>query len=272
MMNRKKGNVFFKFLVGVFIVTVITPVIVLMVWTFTERWAWPDLIPQTFSLRALNEVLDRKKELIQVFASSILISSIVAVISAVVGTMTARALTFYEFVGKKLFYFLSVLPFMVPATVFAMGIQVTFIKWGLNNHMGGVIIAHIICSLPYAVRLMSEGTQAVGNRLEEQARVLGANAWIAFYKVTFPMLVPSILTSMSMAYIISFSQYFVTLLIGGGQVKTFAIVMVPYLQGADRNIASIYSMIFLVLTLIVFALFEVFIKRWNKDGGSDYYS
>lgn len=271
-MKQRNGNIICRFLVGIFAFSVIAPMIVLAVWTFTERWAWPDLIPQTFSCRALLEVFERKEELIQIFASSVLISSIVAVISAVIGIMTARALIFYDFIGKQLFYFLALLPFMVPATVFAMGIQVTFIKWGLNNRMGGVIIAHVICSLPYAVRLMCEGTQAVGKRLEEQARVLGAGMWMAFYKVTFPALVPSILASMSMAYVISFSQYFVTLLIGGGQVKTFAIVMVPYLQGADRNIASIYSMIFLILTLVVFALFEWLIRRWNQDGGSDYYT
>ena len=74
---------------------------------------------------------------------------------------------------------MTILPFMVPATVFAMGVQITFIKMGLNNTVTGVILAHLICSLPYAVRLMMDGTEAVGNRLEEQARVLGASRALA---------------------------------------------------------------------------------------------
>ncbi|MGN1166974.1 MAG: ABC transporter permease [Lachnospiraceae bacterium] len=270
-MKHWREKFFCKFMIGLFIFSVIFPMLVMIIWVFTERWAWPDLIPQIFSGRALEEVLGRKEQLFQVFASSVFISVVVAFISVIIGTMTARALTFYEFPGKNLFYFLSILPFLVPATVFAMGIQVTFIKLGLNNSGLGVIIAHVICSLPYAVRLMNEGTEAVGNRLEEQARVLGAGAWKAFYKVTLPVLTPSILASMSMAYVISFSQYFVTLLIGGGQVKTFAIVMVPYLQSGERNIASIYSLIFLILTLFVFGTFEWLIGRWNKDRGTDYY-
>lgn len=270
-MKQGKTNCFCKFIIGVFILCVIIPAIVLVIWIFTERWAWPDLLPQVFSKRALNEVLRRKEQLMQIFASSVFISVVVAVISVVVGTMTARALVLYEFAGKNVFYFLSILPFLIPATVFAMGIQITFIKLGWNNNVTGVIIAHVICSLPYAVRLMIEGTQAVGNRLEEQARVLGAGAWTAFYKVTLPVLTPSILASLSMAYIVSFSQYFITLLIGGGQVKTFAIVMVPYLQSGERNIASIYSMIFLVLTLFVFGVFEWLIRRWTKDAGEALY-
>ena len=72
---------------------------------------------------------------------------------------------------------------------------------------------------------------AIGNKLEEQAKVLGANTFQAFTKVTLPILSPVILSSLSMSYIVSFSQYFLTLLIGGGKVKTFAIVMFPYLSG-----------------------------------------
>ena len=77
---------------------------------------------------------------------------------------------------------------MIPVTVLAMGLQVLFIKLGLNNTVTGVILIHLIASLPYAVRLLIDGTQAVGNRLEEQARVLGASAWKAFFHTTLPML------------------------------------------------------------------------------------
>lgn len=161
---------------------------------------------------------------------------------------------------------------MVPATVFAMGIQITFIKMGLNNRIAGIIIAHLICSLPYAVRLIMDGTAAVGSRLEEQARVLGASPFQAFYKTSLPMLTPVILSAVSMSYIVSFSQYFVTLLIGGGNVKTFTILMVPYLQSGNRNIACIYSTLFLGVTLLVFGVFEWAAGRYMKHGAGEYYT
>lgn len=270
-MKKRKlilGNCIFTLMV----LTILLPMGTLLIWIFTERWAWPDFIPQVFSLRAIREVVGRKEELISVFSSSIFISSVVAFFSAIIGLMTARAIVFYEFIGKKIIYFLSVLPFMIPGTVFAMGIQMTFIKLGLNNTIFGVMIAHLICSLPYAVHLLIDGTKAVGNRLEEQARVLGASPFQAFYKITLPMLVPVILSAVSMSYIISFSQYFLTLIIGGGNVKTFTIVMVPYLQSGNRNIASIYSVIFLGVTLLVFTVFERIGKHWTKNNGGEFYS
>ena len=118
---------------------------------------------------------------------------------------------------------------MVPATVFGMGIQFYFIQMGLNNTVLGVILCHVLLSLPYCIQIIMSGMRALGTRLEEQARVLGAGSYRAFFVVILPLLIPVLLPAWSMAYIVSFSQYFITLLIGGGRVKTFTIVMMPYL-------------------------------------------
>ena len=71
--------------------------------------------------------------------------------------------------------------------------------------------------------------------------------------------------------IVSFSQYFLTLLLGGGRVKTFAVVMVPYLQSGSRNIACIYSILFMGITLLVFAVFERIAGYWTGQIVGGYY-
>lgn len=268
---KKRKNIWGNMIIGIFLFLVIVPLLTILVWVFTERWAWPSLIPQTFSLRAVEAVFRDRTELGKLFGSSMVISLTVAFLSVIIGTMTARALECYEFFGKKVFSFLSLLPFLVPATVFAMGIQVTFIKAGLSGTIPGVIIVHLICSLPYAVTLLQDGTRAMGTKLEEQARVLGAGPWQAFIKVTLPSLFPVMLSAFSMAYIVSFSQYFLTLMIGGGSVKTFAIVMVPFLAGGERNFASVYSLIFLTITIVVFGIFEWLVSRFVKEEEIEYY-
>ena len=270
-MKNRKSPILKKIVLILVALFILVPIANLLVWVFTERWSWPDLLPQVYSLRALQEILENKEFLIKTLLSSVLISGVVAVLSVAIAIMTARALTLYEFKGKGLFQFLSILPFLVPATVFAMGIHVSFIRWGLSNNLLGVILSHTICSLPYAVQLLSGGIKAVGTGLEEQARVLGASAWKAFFKVTLPLLTPGILSGMSMAFVVSLSQYFLTLLIGGGQVQTFAVVMVPYLQGGYRNISSVYSIIFLTITLVVFAVLEWVIEKINKNIKVEYY-
>ena len=243
-MKRKK-NIWEGLIIGNFIFLVIVPILTILVWVGTERWAWPSLIPQKFSMRAVNGILRNRQQLVRLCMSSLFISASVAFLSVVIGTMTARALECYDFFGKRLFSFMSMLPFLVPGTVFAMGVQITFIKCGLSGTVLGVIIVHLICSLPYAVTLMQDGTRAIGVKLEEQARVLGAGALQAFFKVT--------------------------LMIGGGNVKTFAIVMVPYLGSGERNFASIYSEIFLVIMLLVFGILEWIVGCFTKAQEVEYY-
>ena len=270
-MKDRKTSLIRTISIVVFALFILIPIGNLIIWVFTERWAWPDLLPQVISLRAIKEIIGNRSFIVETLCSSLFISSMVAIISAIIGVMTSRALVLYEFKGKGLLQILSILPFLVPATVFAMGIQVTFIRWGLNNTVGGIILAHTICSLPYAVKLIMDSTMAVGIGLEEQARVLGAGPFRAFFTVTLPLLRPGILSGMSMAFVVSLSQYFLTLLLGGGQVKTFAIVMVPFLQGGDRNISSIYSLIFLAISLTVFAIMEGLLKRLDKNDAVEYY-
>lgn len=93
-----------------------------------------------------------------------------------------------------------------------------------------------------------------------------------FSKMTFPMLMPCDVSFYEYVLYCFVQPVFHYIADGGGSVKTFAIVMVPYLQGGDRNIASIYSMIFLGITLIVFAIFEGISKLWTKNGSGEYYT
>ena len=70
---------------------------------------------------------------------------------------------------------------------------------------------------------------------------------------------------MSMGFILSYSQYFTTLLVGGGRVKTIALVLVPYIQSGDRSLSSVYSTAFVGSALLVFFIFEGII-HWIQKG------
>ena len=79
---------------------------------------------------------------------------------------------------------------------------------------------------------------------------------------------PGILSSMSMGFILSYSQYFTTLMVGGGRVKTIALVLVPYIQSGDRALSSVYAVAFVGSALLVFFLFEGVIHAVTKRGVS----
>lgn len=251
-----------KLFIAVHLVCVFVPLLIIVAWAFTSSWPWPDLLPQSFSDRGLVEIFQSQQGLGIVLAQSVGIALAVALLATLVAALAARAFSQHDFVGKELARFSTVLPFLIPTTVFAMGVQIVFIRAGLANTVAGVILAHTIVALPYATMILTDAMVAAGNKLEQQARVAGAGSLASLVQVQIPLLLPGILSAMSMSYIMSFSQYFLTLLIGGGAVKTFAVTMFPYLASGDRTIASAYGVVFLVVTLAVFFLFELLIKRF----------
>ena len=242
-----------------FAMSVFLPLTTIIIWSLAGRWSWPHLLPQSFTLREMQELFFRKEDLAALFISSFVISATVAVLSVIIGIVSARTLVLYSFKGRRLITFFSFLPLLVPTTVFGMGAHGHFIRWGLSDTLTGVILAHLIYSL-----------EAVGNKYEEQACVLGANPWTVFIRITVPLISPILPPAFGMAYIVSFSHYFLTLIIGGGSVKTFSIVMVPYLQNGDRTIAGCYSFVFLCSTAALFIAGDMLYRRKGSAAASFY--
>ena len=257
-----------RLLVLVFLLGILLPVVSLLPWMFTQRWEWPEIVPTALSLRGLMSILAKEKNLSGLVLSSVWLSTVVSLLSVGIGILSARALM-QDTRIKTLFYLLVLLPFVVPSTVFGMGAQVMMIRLGLGRSFWGVVLAHLIYSLPYATKLLYDGTKSFGTGLEEQSRVLGANEWQSFWRVSMPNLAPVILSALSMSFIISFSQYFLTLIIGGGKIRTFSVVMVPYLHGGERSISAAYSLIFLGICVLVFAVFEWAITRMMRSRGNE---
>ena len=240
------------------------PMAVVLLWSVTQRWPWPLLLPESYSLRTVKELFFGSASLPKLLFSSITLGLTVAALGTFIGILTARATELYQFRGKALVYMGSFLPLLVPGMVFAMGIQITLIRMGLSDTIPGVVLVHLIAAAPYCITIMTDVTRAVGNKLEQQAQVLGASPIRGFFEVTLPSLIPGILSSMSMGFILSYSQYFTTLMVGGGRVKTIALVLVPYIQSGDRALSSVYSVAFVGSALLVFFLFEGFIHKLQK--------
>ncbi|MFA5523094.1 MAG: ABC transporter permease subunit [Tissierellales bacterium] len=260
-MKDINSNKLLKLFLYLVLFAILTPMIILLLLAFASRWPWPSLLPDTYSLRAIKEVLAPHTKVVSTLFSSIILSLSVAILSAIVGTMTARALVLYEFKGKGFIDFLGLAPNIVPGAIFAMGIHVVFIKISLADTVLGVIIVHLMYTLPYSINIMRDLTKSIGDQMEMQAYVLGASPLKAFMYITLPLLTPGIMASVSMAYITSFSQYFITLLIGGGKVKTISLLMVPFITKGDRNIGSAYALVFAISTLLVFIIIDKIIKK-----------
>jgi len=70
-----------------------------------------------------------------------------------------------------------------------------FIKLGLAGSYSGIIIVHLIPTIPYMIRMLTAVYQGLGRDFEDQAMILGASRWQVLSLVTLPMLLPTLLFS-----------------------------------------------------------------------------
>ncbi|QYE99383.1 ABC transporter permease [Paraclostridium sordellii] len=257
-----------KLIVNIILLTLILPLGILFIWAITSSWVYPNLIPNEFSLRGFEYILN--EENIKVLLNSIFISIVVVIITLIISIPAAKAIALCEFKGKKFFELLILSPIIIPMISVAMGIQLIFIKFGIANTLTGVILINIIPCIPYGVRIIADVYKLIGDKYEIQASMLGAKKIDILRYVTIPLILPGIIGASSMCFIISFSQYFLTLLIGGGSVITYPLLMFPYIQSGDRILASMYSIVFIIISLIVVMLMKKSLEKYynkeNQDG------
>lgn len=258
-----------KLIINTILITFISPLIILCIWSFASSWVYPNLLPNEVSIRGLEYIFNNQN--LNILINSLLISIIVVFITVLISIPASKAIAIYEFKGKKLFELLILSPIIVPMISVAMGIHVMFIKLGLANTIIGVVIINILPCIPYAIRIISDVYIIIGDKYEVQGKMLGASKFNVFRFITLPLILPGIIGAASMSFIVAFSQYFLTMLIGGGRVITYPMVMFPYIQSGDRTIASLYSMVFLIVSILVLILLESKIKKHYKQSKESKY-
>ena len=140
--------------------------------------------------------------------------------------------------------------------------KVWTIKYGFTDSILGVILAHIIPTLPYMVRALVIGYSVMDENIDHCARVLGASKVQRYVSVIIPYLFPSIIAGSSLTILISMSQYLSTLIIGGGEVITFSVLIFPFINGGDLTIGASYVVFFAMINLSLIYLLENMLKKY----------
>ena len=244
--RRVRDIVGFAFLVGLLFL----PMFPVVIWSFSATWFFPDLIPTRFDLRSWEYILSPNAKVIPAFTTSLVIALVVAVVAGFIGLSAGRALGLHKFRGKRLVYFLILAPEIVPPLTVAMGNQIAFIKLGLADTVLGVTLVQLVPTIPYVTLVMSAVYTNYDLNYEDQARVLGASPLRTFVHVTLPAVFPGLVVAMLFAFLIAWSEYIMTLLIGGGVVRTLPLVLFSFAT-SDLSVASALCVLFVIPAVVI---------------------
>ena len=246
------------------VIWLVLPLVPLAIWSFAHGWRFPDLLPQEWSLRAWIYTLSDTSGVLGSLGVSIAISSGATLLSVLIGVPAGRALGMYQFRGKRAVELLILAPIIVPGIAVALGLQSVFIALGLTNTVAGVLLVHLIPTLPYMVLVMSGifATQDPG--FEAQARSLGASLWQTFRHVTLPATLPGIIAGALFTFLVSWSQYILTLLIGGGRVVTLPLLLFNFAASGRNDITGAIAMIYILPGVLILLFTAKYLSGQNS--------
>jgi putative spermidine/putrescine transport system permease protein len=239
--------------VAVMIFLLLVPFVPLIFWSVSRRWVFPELLPSNLSDRAWSRVFDPASGVLDALVDSLIIATIVAIIAAAIGLAGGRALGLYRFPGKRLVELYLLAPVIVPSIAVAMGIQIIFIRAGLTGGIPGVVMVHLIPTIPYVVLVMGAVFANYDTSYEDQAKVLGANPLRVFIHVTLPAVLPGLVVASFFAFLISWSEYITTVLIGQGRVQTLPMLLFAFIR-SDPSLAAALSLFFIAPAIVLMVL------------------
>ena len=236
---------------GLMCIAVLGPFVPLLLWSFAFRWAFPDVLPAEWSLRAWRYIAAPESQVLPALGNSLALGAAVTALATLVSVPAGRALGMHDFRGKRLVEFLILAPVIVPGIAVVLGIHIVFIRYNLTERFLGVALVHLIPTVPYMTLVLASAFANYDAQFEEQARVLGAGPWRAFWLVTLPAIWPALVVGVLFAFLISWSQYLLTLLIGGGAVITLPLLLFAFAGSGDNAIAAALCLVFVAPAVLL---------------------
>jgi putative spermidine/putrescine transport system permease protein len=220
----------------------IVPTLVIIPMSFT-RSILLQFPPRGLSTRWYAAFFDN-----QTWTSSALTSLEVATLSMLLatalGTLTALGLVRGHYRGRRFVNGLVLSPLLVPLVVVAVGMQLMFTKWNLTGSLTGFVAAHTALAIPFVVVNVGAGLQTIDPQLELAARTLGAPPLRAFWRVTLPLLLPSVAAGALFAFITSWDEVVVAIFLSSPIVRTLPVVMWSEVHDSlEPTIAAVASML-----------------------------
>lgn len=175
--------------------------------------------------------------------------------ATVLGTAAALALTRTRFPGRKIFDVFTYIPLIMPEIVLGIALLIWFVMLRLTLGSFSIILAHITFCMSYVIITVKARLHGFDYSLEEAAQDLGANAFQTFWRVTFPLIWPGILSGALMAFTLSFDDFLITFFTAGVGSDTLPLKIYSMIKfGVSPEINALSTLI-MVATFILVGLF-----------------
>lgn len=223
----------------------------------------PDLLPSGFTLEWYSEAL-AGSDALRWLINSFLVAASTSLIACAVGTLAGYALVRFVYPGRRLFSVLLTAAYLFPAILLLMPLYLMLASYHLVGTLPAIVLAHLVITLPLSTWLMRSFVEGVPRELEEAALVDGCSPFVAFIRVTLPLLRTGLATTLLFSFILSWDEYLFAATLSNGATATLPVGIQNFTSSFDVRWGAIMALGSLV-TIPVVVLF-VFLQRYFEKG------
>jgi spermidine/putrescine transport system permease protein len=243
----KNGARLLRVFFALVVVFLYAPILILLIFSFNNSDV-PSFPLSGFTLHWYYEFLTNA-DLRNALETSAVVAALSSAVAVVLGILASIALVRRRFKAKGPVSALLLSPLVLPLVVFGISLLLLFHAIGMQLGITTVVIGHIVISLPYTILVIMPRLQQIDVSLEEAAYDLGASRLRTFRSITFPLILPAVVSAFLIAFTTSFDEYAVASFVVG-QTVTFPI----YLYSALRFPNQLPQVIAVAVVVITVSL------------------
>ena len=218
----------------------------------------PRLITENFSFDAYRKILGDATEL-RFFINSYIVALSVTALTLFVAILAAYGFSRYQFPLKRSINAVIVSVQAVPPITLVIPYFGLVVALGLYNTYPGLILTHMVFTLPYAIIMMTAYFNTLPKELDESVKVDGASSWTALWRILVPISIPGMVAVGVYTFMISWNEYLFALTLTRTDDMRTVPIGIQLLMGQhsyEWNQMMAMSILGSIPVLVLFLLFQ----------------
>jgi putative spermidine/putrescine transport system permease protein len=193
--------------------------------------------------------------------TSVQVATLTGVIASLIALPASFALVRGRFPGRDYLYSLFTLPMIVPVVIIAVACYSLFLSLGLTGTRTAFVISHVIVALPFAMISIINSLRLFDQSIEDAAVICGATRLQAILKVTFPSIKPGIFAGALFAFLVSWDEVVISIMMASPELQTLPVKMWSTLRQDLTPVIAVASSLLIGLSIVIMFIAHLLRKR-----------
>ena len=234
-----------------FLAGIVIPFIVLIVVSMIPYFDYDTFMRFPFNAVLTNYyTVFRHPSFITGLYNSLILSVTIAIVTVLTGIVMAFTIYRTRAAGTKVFEFIGTLPLAFPPLVLSVGLLIIFIGTPLYNSLWALGLGLFVAYFPYAFRNASGAIVNIHKELDEAAWVHGARWRHVFFKITLPILKPSVGGALFYIFIEAIRNVDVAVLLTSPGKEYGPVTLFEYFRVGQWAEAAAGGVIYLIILIV----------------------